>query len=340
MILKFAPSSPLLQTADSLQGGPTSSQGKVNILLQSYISKLPVEDFALVSDMAYVAQNAGRIARALLEIAISRNWAAVASVLIRLCVSIERRLWALDHPMVQFLHKRMLKEGTVHMIERWANNWEIEDLASMSAAELGALIHLNEKHGEAVLACATQFPSLDLDYRLRPLGSDVLKVAVHVTRKFSWNDKVHGHTEWFFLWIEDEAGLEILQITRIPIRRTSLRASVEFVISIPRGVAPPSFTIRYLSEAWLGAEDEVYIPLDLLVMPPATSSHTPRLDLPFLSPSAVRDQKLRSITASQIGEFGSLQTQVFWTLSESSHHSLVCAPSGSGMSFMACLLTR
>lgn len=30
--------------------------GKVNVLLQAYISRAQVQDFALVSDMAYVAQ--------------------------------------------------------------------------------------------------------------------------------------------------------------------------------------------------------------------------------------------------------------------------------------------
>jgi hypothetical protein len=58
-----------------VKGGATSAQGKVNILLQAHISKVFIEDFALVSDAAYVAQNAGRIIRALLEIALSRNWA-------------------------------------------------------------------------------------------------------------------------------------------------------------------------------------------------------------------------------------------------------------------------
>ncbi|KAG1785200.1 uncharacterized protein HD556DRAFT_1450951 [Suillus plorans] len=41
------------------KGGKDTSQGKANILLQSCISRLPVEDFALISDAAYAAQNGG-----------------------------------------------------------------------------------------------------------------------------------------------------------------------------------------------------------------------------------------------------------------------------------------
>jgi antiviral helicase SLH1 len=39
-----------------VKGGTDTSQGKVNILLQGYISRFFVEDFALVSDSMYSAQ--------------------------------------------------------------------------------------------------------------------------------------------------------------------------------------------------------------------------------------------------------------------------------------------
>lgn len=68
-----------------------TSHGKVNILLQAYISKAGIEDFALVSDSGYVAQNAGRICRALFQIALNRKWGNLCQVLLSLCKSIEKR---------------------------------------------------------------------------------------------------------------------------------------------------------------------------------------------------------------------------------------------------------
>lgn len=41
--------------------GTDTSQGKVNILLQGYISNAYIEDFALVSDTAYAAQVRRRV---------------------------------------------------------------------------------------------------------------------------------------------------------------------------------------------------------------------------------------------------------------------------------------
>ena len=68
-----------------------TAHGKVNVLLQAYISRANIEDFALVSDSAYVAQNAGRICRALFHIALNRRWGNLCQVLLSLSKSIEKR---------------------------------------------------------------------------------------------------------------------------------------------------------------------------------------------------------------------------------------------------------
>jgi len=97
-----------------VKGGTDSSAGKVNILLQAHISRHFIEDFALVSDSAYVAQNSGRIARALLDIVVSRKWSAAAFVFISLCKSIERA-WALPE------HELSLQVGCGRTRTHWRN---------------------------------------------------------------------------------------------------------------------------------------------------------------------------------------------------------------------------
>lgn len=64
---------------------------KTNILLQAYISRANLEDFALVSDSAYVAPNAARICRALFMIALNRRWGHLCHVLLSIGKSIEKR---------------------------------------------------------------------------------------------------------------------------------------------------------------------------------------------------------------------------------------------------------
>ena len=59
---------------------PNEPSAKVNILLQAYISRLKLDGFALVSDMAFIQQSAARFLRAFFEIALRRNWAGLAKL--------------------------------------------------------------------------------------------------------------------------------------------------------------------------------------------------------------------------------------------------------------------
>lgn len=51
-----------------IKEGIEEPSAKVNVLLQSYISQLKLEGFALMSDMVYVTQSACRLMRAIFEI--------------------------------------------------------------------------------------------------------------------------------------------------------------------------------------------------------------------------------------------------------------------------------
>lgn len=293
-----------------------------------------MDDFALVSDMAYVAQNGGRIIRALLEIAISRKWANVTAVLMGMSKAIEKRLWPFDQPLKQF----DLRADVFYGLERWADNCSVAELAAMTSADLGELIHMNERHGTAILNAAKQFPTVQIGYDLRPLGFDILKIAVTVTRAFDWSTKIHGHIEPFWLWVEDHDAITILQWSHLLFRQATESVGVDFVISIPDGQPPPSVTIRFVSDRWMGAENEVSIPLDLTVMPTSSSSHTPRLDLPFLPLSVMHSPLLEDLFSRNLPSFNAIQTQIFWSLMQTKLHALVCAPSGSGKSTLGQVL--
>ncbi|KAI0335591.1 Sec63-domain-containing protein [Cubamyces sp. BRFM 1775] len=310
----------------AVKGGTESSQGKVNILLQAYISQQRPEDFALVSDQAYAAQNGGRIIRALLEIAISRKWANVSAVLMGMSKAIEKRLWPFDNPLKQF----ELKADVLYNLERWADDYAVSELAEMSAEELGKLIHLNERHGSAVRDAARQFPTAKITYNLRPLGADVLKIAVKVERAFNWSSKVHGSAEPFWLWVEDHDGTNILQLSHLSFRPTTESLDIDFVISIPSQKRPASVTIRFVSDRWQGAEEEVEASLEELVMPSSSESHTPRLDIPFLPLSVIQNPPLQEVISRRVQGFNAIQSQVFWSVVKTRLHTLLCAPTACG----------
>ncbi|KAJ3573353.1 hypothetical protein NP233_g2488 [Leucocoprinus birnbaumii] len=325
-----------IDTSEGKEDAPviTTSQEKVNILLQAYISQEILDDFALVSDMAYVAQNAGRIIRALLEIAFSRKWANVTMVLIGLSKAIEKRLWPYEHPLRQF----ELKAETLFKLQEWADEWSVHELLKLDAPSLGELIHLNEPQGQAVLKAAKQFPSLQIDYRLRPLGHDVLRISLQLTPCFTWNPRLHGTSEPFWVWIEEYEGLTILQLAHIIVRPSTEKAKLDFIINIPAETRPHFLTIRVVCDRWIGAEEEMQVPLDTLVMPAPPQSHTPLLSLPLLSTSILKQQILQASLSQTISTFDAIQTQAYWTLTQADYHALLCAPSGNGKSTLARIL--
>jgi len=279
--------------------------------------------------MAYVAQNGGRIIRAVLEIAISKKWSNVTAVLLELSKAVETRLWPFDHPLKQF----QLKAETLYNLEKWADEWSVTQLAGFDAASLGKLVHLNEQHGRAIVDAAKRFPSVRIFYGLQPIAADILKICLKVKRAFEWNTAVHGTSEHFWIWVEDATGLNVLQLSRITFRETTDTLKIDFFISIPQGQPPPFVTIRSVSDRWVGAEDSVNIAMDSLIMPPASPPHTRPLHLPFLSMNELEGfSNLARIFSRRLNTFNNLQTQYFWNLVRTRRHSLVCAPSGSGKS--------
>lgn len=316
-------------TTEILQGGTDTSQGKVNILIQAYISRAYIEDFALVSDMEYVAQNGARIIRSLLEIALSRRWANACAALVNMSKAVERRMWPFDHP----LRQSNLSKDVLYNLQEWGGDFSIDDLVSHSAADLGQLLRLNEKHGAALLRAAKEFPSVGLTHRLRPLTSDMLQVSVQVTKDFSWNTQVHGSGEPFLLWVESQDRSEIIQWTRIILRQDISHIDMDFVMPI-RGSRPPaSVTIRCISDRWIGAENDIIISLSDLTMPDEPNCHITRLDLTFLHTS---NKSIASILYNPpFHQLTGIQTQCFWSTVHTNQNILISSPSGSGKSLLA-----
>lgn len=75
---------------------------KINVLLQAYISGLRLDGFALMTDMVYVTQSAGRILRAIFEICMKRGWASLMYKALDMCKMVEKRMWPSMTPLRQF----------------------------------------------------------------------------------------------------------------------------------------------------------------------------------------------------------------------------------------------
>ncbi|KAI8820753.1 Sec63 Brl domain-containing protein [Fimicolochytrium jonesii] len=322
----------------AVKGGIDTNYGKTNILLQSYISRTHVEDFALVSDVGYVAQNASRILRALFEIALGRNWGPTASTILSLCKAVDKRMWSFEHPLSQF----DLPVEIMRKLENAPKQLTIEDIREMDGREVGQLVR-HQKMGRTVVKCAEHFPSLILDASIAPITRTVLRVTLTITPDFVWNDRVHGMVEPWWIWVEDHENTEILysEYFLLHKRQQDESQKIGFTIPIPTTSStvdqlPPQIFIRAVSDRWIGADVIIPVSFKHLILP--SLNRSPVTELLALQPlpiSALQDPVLEDICASRFQYFNPVQTQIFHTLYRSEHNVLVGAPTGSGKTVAA-----
>jgi len=311
-------------------GASESSAGKTNLLLQAYISRIYIEDFALVSDSGYISQNAGRIIRALLEIALSNRWAVTSTALLGLTKAVERRLWPFDHPLES--SQSGLKPDLVYQLKRWADDVEIKELAKMDKEELATLCKMNARHAEVIRDAARAFPFLAVEYKLKPITHDLVTVQVTIQKDFDWKDSRTSTIEPFYVWIESEDQSEILQWKRILVRPQTTTLDVSFIVDT-LSTSSNGLWIRWSSDKWLGSEDVIHVPFDDLIMPPIPRGSTQLLDLPLLSAEHtlhVLGSAAKAYYSQRITTFNSLQSQAFHAFIHSQANVLYCAPNRSG----------
>lgn len=312
-----------------VKGGVGTPHGKTNVLLQAHISRARLEDFTLVSDTNYITQNAARIARALFMIALNRRWGYQCLVLLSLCQSIERQVWSIEHPLHQFdLPQPVLRQ----LDDKYTS---IEALRDMEPAEIGELVH-NKKMGNVIARLLDNFPTLSIESEIAPLNRDVLRIRLWLTPDFKWNDRHHGTSEPFWIWVENSETSEIFHYEYFILSRKKLYDDHELNFTIPLSDPLPSQVyVRAVSDRWLGAETVHPISFQHLIRPDTESVYTDLLNLQPLPISALKNPLLEELYAQRFQYFNPMQTQIFHCLYHTPANVLLGSPTGSGKTVAA-----
>ncbi|EFY87551.1 activating signal cointegrator 1 complex subunit 3 [Metarhizium acridum CQMa 102] len=313
-----------------VDGGIDTPQSKTNILLQSYISRQQPEDFALSNDMNYVAQQSGRICRALFMLALNRRWGHQCLVLLTLSKSIEKRIWPFQHPLHQFdLPKPVLNQLDAK------ENLTMETMKEMEPAEIGGLVH-NHSAGKTISRFLNYFPTVHVEAEIAPLNRDVLRIKLYVIPDFSWKDQIHGTSESFYIWVENSDTSEIYHHEFFILNRRKLHDEHELNFTIPLSdPLPTQIYVRAVSDRWLGAETVTPVSFQHLIRPDTESVYTDLLNLQPLPISALKNPGLEEIYAQRFQFFNPMQTQIFHTLYHTSANVLLGSPTGSGKTVAA-----
>lgn len=318
-------------TQTEVEGGNDSPHAKTNILLQSYISRAKIDDFALVSDTGYVAQNAARICRALFMIALNRRWGYQCQVLLSLCKSIEKQIWPFDHPFHQF----DLPQPILRNLDDKLPTSAIESMKEMDSTEIGQLVH-NHRMGRTLSKLLDNFPTVSLEDEIAPLNRDVLRIRLSIYPEFTWNDRHHGASESFWVWVENSETSEIYHHEYFILSRKKLYDDHELNFTIPLSDPIPSqIYVRIISDRWLGAETVSPISFQHLIRPDTESIYTDLLNLQPLPITALKNPILEELYSQRFQFFNPMQTQIFHLLYHTPANVLLGSPTGSGKTVAA-----
>ncbi|CAK0864350.1 unnamed protein product, partial [Prorocentrum cordatum] len=266
-----------------VKGGTDEPSSKVNVLLQAYISKLKMDGFALMSDMVYVQQSAGRIMRAIFEICLRRGWAALALRALQWCKMIDKRMWGSQTPLRHF---KGLAEDILRKVEKKDFAWE--RYYDLSSAEIGELIRF-PKMGKTIHKLVHQFPKLDLSAYVQPITRSCLMVELTITPDFQWDARVHGRAEPFWVFVEDVNGEQILHQEMFVLKERGAEEehTLNFTVPITEPL-PPQYFIRVVSDRWINAQTLLPVSFRHLILPEKYPPHTELLDLQPLPLTALR----------------------------------------------------
>ena len=307
-------------------------QCKINVLLQAYVSRLKLEGLALMADMVYVTQSAGRILRAMFEIALRKGWSGVAKDALDLCKMAEKRMWPTMTPLRQFPE---CGSDIIKKAERIDVPWS--SYFDLDPPRMGELLGM-QRQGRQVCAMVAKFPRLEISAQVQPVTRSMLRVELTLTPKFEWDDNLHGRAENWWILVEDCDGEDILFYDQFLLRKEYAVAEmnehlVEFTVSITEPM-PPNYFITVLSDRWMHAESKLALSFQKLVLPEKFPAHTPVLDLQPLPTTALGVQGYVDLY-SDWQQFNKIQTQTFNALFQSDDNVFVGCPTGSGKTVCA-----
>lgn len=308
-------------------GDLESSQGKTNVLLQAYISQSRIMDASLASDSNYVAQNSIRICRALFLIGMNRRWGQFASVMLNICKSIEKRIWAFDHPICQF----DLPDTIIRQIR--ARNSSMEQLLTLGPEELGDLVH-NSRMGHKVYSLLRYFPHIIIEPEIRPITVQVMRIHAKLTPDFKWDTRIHGNAQFFWVIVEESNKSEILHFERLILNKRQINMPYEMDFMIPLSdPLPPQVIVKVMSDTWLGCENTAPLSFQHLIRPHNETLQTRLKRLRPLPVTALKNPLVESIYSFKY--FNPMQTMTFHTLYNTNENAFVGSPTGSGKTVVA-----
>lgn len=308
---------------------PTEPLAKINVLLQAYIAHLLLEGFALMADMIYITQSAGRLLRAIHEICVKKLWASASLITLELCKIVEKRTWNTSSPFRQY--GSLASPEIIKATE--ASHLPFISYLNLDAAELAEAFNLKGQ-SQNLYDLLQNFPKLEISCTAQPISRDTLRILADINANWVWNSILHGSKENFLIMVEDVNGelilfSDILQITPRNAQRT-IALDIFVPISSP---LPPNLFFTAVSEKWLNCLWRRPIEMFHTQLPKKPLSATELLDVQSVPTAALKDEKF--IECFEFSHFNRFQSQAFHALWQTNDNIFLGIAKGGGKTVCA-----
>lgn len=209
----------------------------------------------------------------------------------------------------------------------------------MTPEQIGELIRM-PKQGKLIHRLVKTFPRLELEAAIQPLTRSCILVELNITSGFIWDERFHGTSEVFYIFVEDSDSEIILHQETFVLKQKNAKQDLEHRVSfiVPMiEPKPPQYFIRIVSDRWLNCERLLPISFKHTILPEKFPPHTGLLDLQPLPFSALKNAELEKLytTVLNYKHMLPIQTQIFKSAYESDESLFVGAPTGSGKTLIS-----
>lgn len=307
-----------------IKDSPVDPITKVNVLLQSYISRLTLEGFALIADMVYISQSASRLLRAIHEIVLSKRWSSLTKSTLELCKMVDKRMWLTNSPFRQFgpsVPKEITRASEASHLQ-WVNYF------NLNASELAEAINFRG-HSQRAYELLQHFPRLTTNCYAQPITPTLLRIQVQVLPEWKWNKTFHGNSEQFLLLVEDCDGDRILYSDNFVVMSKFAEEEHFLDLTVPIFDIPqPYYFVTFISEKWLNCLWRFPVDMSSMKLPRKFHPYTDLLDLQGVDVTELALPEFEETFDFSV--FNKFQSQAFSALFGSDENVLICMSKGNG----------
>ncbi|CAJ0932072.1 unnamed protein product, partial [Mesorhabditis belari] len=289
-------------------GGLVSVAGKVNCLLQCFISRCLITSFSLSSEALYVQQNAARLSRAFFEISLRRGWANATNSFLHMSKCIEKRMPPNQSGLRQLIEHGLIGLLAVEKVER--RKIKEQQLLEFNKSELG---HMFSVDGQKLYDAIHMLPRVECTAVIQPITHTIVQVRATITPSFLWHDRLFGKSgaQAFWVTLENIDENLILHHERISIHKKKVIAqeSQELIFTVPirdKELAN-KYQLRIASDFFVTQDTTIALSTHNCILPKSYTGHTDLLPLDPLPISALHNPPFESIFSFKF--FNPIQTQ-------------------------------